>query len=70
MWNTIWYALGIITGIYITSIHFRVRVNGSFNRFVTWVKYVIERNKRVREQERELQSLRGVNNNNLHVKLK
>ena len=61
--NTIWLAIGICIGVYITSIRFRVRVNKSFNRAVAWVKDVIERNKRIHKQETEIKRLRADLNN-------
>jgi len=59
MWYTIWYALGIFTGVYITSVRFRIRFNKSFSRFLMWLKDVVERNKRIRKQEEEIRILHG-----------
>lgn len=58
MWYTVWYALGILTGIYITSIRFRIRFNKSFDGFVAWVKGVVERNKEVKRLQAEIETLR------------
>lgn len=60
MWYTVWYALGIFTGIYIASIHFRLNINKSFNRFIAWVRDVIERNKKIRQQQAEIKRLHGI----------
>jgi hypothetical protein len=54
------YALGVATGIYITSIHFRIRVNRSFNRFVLWVRRLIERRETIRKLRATNKKLRGI----------
>ena len=57
--NTIWLAIGICIGVYITSIRFRVRVNRTFNRFTAWFRDIIERNKKIHKQDVELKRLRA-----------
>jgi len=58
--NTIWYALGIFTGVYITSIRLRLRVNRSFDKFVAWCRDVIERNKKIRKLQAENKKLHEI----------
>ena len=58
--NTIWFAIGIATGVYMTSIRFRIRINRSFNRFVAWCKDVIERNKKIHKQQEEIKKLKSI----------
>jgi len=60
MWYTVWYALGILTGVYITSIRFRIRFNKSFDQFIAWVKDVVERNKKIKVQQEEIKKLRSI----------
>lgn len=67
MWYTVWYALGIFTGVYITSVRFRIRFNRSFSRFMMWLKDVVERNKRIRKQEEEIKILHGTSNSINHI---
>ena len=59
MLYAVWFALGIVMGIYITSIRFRIRINRTFNRFVVWIKNVVERNKKIHELEDEIKGLKG-----------
>jgi hypothetical protein len=60
MWYTIWYALGIFTGIYITSIRFRIRINRSYNGFVLWVRRLMERRRTIKKLRTEIKRLRGI----------
>ena len=51
--------LGLVTGLYITSVRFRGKVNRVVARFTQWVKNWIERNKKIRQQEEELRILKS-----------
>jgi hypothetical protein len=59
MFYAVWYALGIFTGLIITSRHFRVIVLRKLKLFGAWIKYVIERKKKIAELEKEICKLKG-----------
>lgn len=65
--NTIWFAIGIGVGVYITSIRFRIRINKSFSRFVAWLKDCMERNKKIRKQQEEIKRLKSITDQISHV---
>ena len=59
MFYAVWYALVIFTGLIITSRHFRVLVLNHLKKFVAWIKYAIERNKKVHQLELDNKRLKG-----------
>ena len=58
MFYAIWYALGIFTGVVITSFKLRLKIMRSLKKFMEWIKYVLERKEKIAELEAENARLR------------